>query len=97
MVRDANCFHHFEDGTCSLHGLFVMPEVCLVNHYIKLILLVACLLVQLHCHSCKLLSDVVPLKKWPSSIPVVLISFLYHFYHLGLVLLSCYAWSYFGN
>ncbi len=43
MVRDANHFHHFEDGVC-LHGLLVMPVICLVNHYIKYILFtVACL------------------------------------------------------
>jgi hypothetical protein len=29
--------------------------------------------------------------------PVVLISGLYHLYHLGLVPLSSYLWSYFGN
>jgi hypothetical protein len=30
-VRDANCFHHFEDGVCSLHGLLVMPVVQLLD------------------------------------------------------------------
>jgi hypothetical protein len=43
-VRDANLFHHFEDGACSLHGILVMPGVCLVNHYIKVILLVGTVL-----------------------------------------------------
>ncbi len=31
IVRDANCFHHFEDGVCSLHGLLVMPVVQLLD------------------------------------------------------------------
>ncbi len=44
MVRDANRFHYFEDGILFLHGLLVMPVLCLVNHDIKFILfLVACL------------------------------------------------------
>jgi hypothetical protein len=62
MVRDANLFHHFEDGACSLHGILVMPAVYLVKHYIKVILLVACLVVLLDCHNWTPLSDVLPLK-----------------------------------
>jgi hypothetical protein len=46
MVRDANRFHYFEDGVLFLHGLLVMPVICLVNHDIKFILfIVACLVV----------------------------------------------------
>ncbi len=35
----------------------------------------------------------VPLKEQPWSLPLVLISCLYHLYHLGLVPLSSYVWS----
>ncbi len=66
-----------EDGVC-LHGLLVMPLVCLVNPYIKPILFAACLVVLLHFHGWTLLSDVVPLKKWPWSLHTVLISSLHH-------------------
>jgi len=46
MVRDANCFHHFENGICSLHGLLVIRVMYLVNHYIMFFLvIVACLVV----------------------------------------------------
>jgi hypothetical protein len=45
MVRDANCFHHFED--IVLHGLLVMPVICLINHSIKLILFTVARLVVL--------------------------------------------------
>ncbi len=39
----------------------------------------------------------VPLKEQPQSLPLVLISCLYHLYHLGLVPLSSYVWSRSGN
>jgi hypothetical protein len=35
MVRDANRFHHFEDGCLFLHGLLVMRVVCLMNQYMS--------------------------------------------------------------
>jgi len=87
-------------GWCLfLHGLLVMLVVCLVNNYIKFVLFVACLMVSFHHYSWTLLSDwlsdAVPLKKWQWSILVVLISCLYHWYHLGLVCLS--VWSYSEN
>jgi hypothetical protein len=47
MARDANRLHYFEDGILFLHGLLVMPVICLVNHDIKFILfIVACLVVS---------------------------------------------------
>jgi hypothetical protein len=35
MVTDTNRFHYFEDGILFLHGLLVMPVICLVNHTIS--------------------------------------------------------------
>jgi hypothetical protein len=32
MVRDANCFLHFEDGVCSCMELLVMPVLCCADH-----------------------------------------------------------------
>jgi hypothetical protein len=49
MVRDANCFHRFENGV-FLHGLLVIPVMCLVNHYIMFfVVIVACLVVIVAC------------------------------------------------
>ncbi len=83
-------------GWCSfLHRLLVMPAVCLVNNYIKFIFFVAFLVVFFHLHSWTLLSDVVLWKMWPWRLLVILISWHYHLYHLGLGPLSSYVLGYF--
>ncbi len=85
-------------GWCLLlHGLLVRPIVCLVNHYINVILFVEFLWFSLPHHSWTMLSDMVLLKKWPWNMPLILNSCLYHFYHVGLVPLSSYVWSYFAR
>jgi hypothetical protein len=55
-----------------------MPVICLVQHYIKLILLmVVCLVLLKDSQSSAALSDVVQLKRWPcSGLPGVLVSCL---------------------
>ncbi len=54
-------------------------------------------LVPFHHHSWTLLSDVVLRKKWPWRLLVILISWHYHLYHLGLGPLSSYVLSHFEN
>jgi hypothetical protein len=88
MARDANHFHCFRGWCLFLHGLLVMPVVCLVNHNIKFLLFVACLMASLHHHSSTPLSDVVYLNLWSWSLSMVFISCLHQLYHLGLVPLS---------
>ncbi len=85
-------------GWCSfLHQLLVMPAVCLLDNYIKFIFFKAFLVVSFHHHSWTLLSDVVLWKKWPWRLLIILISWHYHLYHLGLGPLSSYVLSYFEN
>jgi hypothetical protein len=81
MVRDASHFQCFWGWCLFLHGLLVMPVVSLVNHNIKFLLFVACLVASLHHHSWTPLSGVVYLNMWPWCLCIVLISCLYQLYH----------------
>jgi len=97
MVRDANCFHPFKDGVLSCIDCWWCQQSALSITTSSFFFFVAFLVVSFHHHSWTLLSDVVLWKKWPWRLLVILISWHYHLYHLGLGPLSSYVLSYFEN
>jgi hypothetical protein len=84
-------------GWCLfLHGLLVMPIIYIANQCFEFILFTTCLtwyydtIINGHnyqiCVTTKIMAMETPL-----------ISCLYHLYHVGLMHLSSYVWSYFRN